>query len=291
MTQDQLRYFCAAAQYGSFSKAAEKEHISQPSLCTAIHKLEKEFSVRLFQTNRRGAILTETGRLFLEQANHILTQIAETEAHMRRIARQEHSELRIAYTSSFAYATVPRLLRNFLQNEGKGCCIYSDEMPSEQIAHGIRDGRFDLGLGSRIPVDQDVEQIPVACQRFCVLTPPGQCRLAETPELFACMPLICYRRDYPMFQNLTRLFDELKIQPDIIHYAYSEAAIARLVEQGLGAAIVAEVEGLDRFELEKFIPAWLTGGREVYLMRHRTRPLPAAAVLLQERILKGEVQN
>ena len=136
-----------------------------------------------------------------------------------------------------------------------------------------------------------MEQIPVACQRFCVLTPPGQCRLAETPELFACMPLICYRRDYPMFQNLTRLFDELKIQPDIIHYAYSEAAIARLVEQGLGAAIVAEVEGLDRFELEKFIPAWLTGGREVYLMRHRTRPLPAAAVLLQERILKGEVQN
>ena len=50
---------------------------------------------------------------------------------MRRIARQKHSELRIAYTSSFAYATVPRLLRNFLQNEGKGCCIYSDEMPSE----------------------------------------------------------------------------------------------------------------------------------------------------------------
>lgn len=41
MTLDQLRYFRAAAQLGSFSKAAEAEHISQPSLSIAIKKLER----------------------------------------------------------------------------------------------------------------------------------------------------------------------------------------------------------------------------------------------------------
>ena len=101
----------------------------------------------------------------------------------------------------------------------------------------------------------------------------------------AAAPLICYRKDYPMYRLLTELFQERRIQPRILHYGYSEGAIARLVEQGMGIGAVAEIEGLEKYRVRVLHPAWLTGGRYIYLMRHRTRMVTQAARRLQERIL------
>lgn len=285
MTFDQIRYFCSAAQLGSFSKAAEASHISQPSLCIAIRKLEGEFGVKLFQTNRKGAVLTEAGRIFLQDARNILAQADLAVTHMGQFAQRDRAEIRIAYTYSLADAYVPRLLKGFLENEGKGCCIYSDEMPSDQIAQGLREGRFDFGLGSQIPPDPELEQIPIAYQRLCLLAPKGETEDYEDLNRFAEAPLICYRQDYPMYRLLSGLFEQLQLSPHIIHYGYSEGAIARLVEQGLGIGIVAEIEGLENYHVRIHHPKWLTGGRHIYLMRHRTRMVTQAARQLQDRIL------
>ena len=285
MTFEQLRYFCAAAQLGSFSKAAESIPISQPSLCVAIRKLEREYGVRLFQPNRKGAVLTEAGRIFWQDAQNILAQADLTATHMRQFAQRDHAEIRIAYTYSLADAYIPRLLKQFQEQEGKGCVIYSDEMPSDQIAQGLREGRFDLGLGSQIPPDPEIEQIPIAYQKLCLLVPADDPNLYEDRETFAAAPLICYRRDYPMYRTLSGLFASWGIAPQITHYSYSEGAIARLVEQGLGVGIVAEIEGLEGYRVRILHPAWLTGGRSIYLMRHRTRMVTQAAKRLQELIL------
>ena len=285
MTFDQIHYFCAAAQLGSFSKAAEAVHISQPSLCIAIRKLENEFGVKLFQTNRKGAVLTEAGRIFLQDAQNILAQTDLAVTHMHQFAQRDRAEIRIAYTYSLADAYVPRLLKGFLENEGKGCVIYSDEMPSDQIAQGLRDGRFDFGLGSQIPPDPELEQIPIAYQKLCLLIPKDDSCDYENLEAFIKAPLICYRKDYPMYRTLSSLFHKLEIAPHIIHYGYSEGAIARLVEQGLGIGIVAEIEGLEKYNVKIIRPKWLTGGRYIYLMRHRTRMITQAAQQLMERIL------
>ncbi len=288
MTFDQIRYFCAAARLGSFSRAAESVYITQPSLCAAIRRLEEESEVKLFQANRKGAVLTDAGRLFLEDAQNILEQADLAMTHMQQFAQRDRAEIRIAYTYSLADAYVPRLLKAFLEDEGRGCVIYSDEMPSDRIAQGIREGRFDFGLGSRIPPDPELEQIPIAYQKLCLLTPRGEDGCFKEPEEFAAKPLICYRKDYPMYRLLSELFDRAGIRPHIIHYGYSEGAIARLVEQGVGVGIVAEIEGLEKYNVRILYPAWLTGGRSVYLMRHRTRMVTQAARRLQERILSGK---
>ena len=205
MTFEQLRYFCAAAQLGSFSKAAESIPISQPSLCVAIRKLEREYGVKLFQPNRKGAVLTEAGRIFWQDAQNLLAQADLTKAHMRQFAQRDWAEIRIAYTYSMADAYIPRLLKQFQEQEGKGCIIYSDEMPSDQIAQGLREGRFDFGLGSQIPPDPEIEQIPIAYQKLCLLTPADDLCTYQDRADFAAAPLICYRQDYPMYRTLSGL--------------------------------------------------------------------------------------
>ena len=62
MELHQLRYFCAVAETGSFSRAAEQSHVSQPSLSQQIMKLEDELGVRLFDRLGRSVRLTEAGQ-------------------------------------------------------------------------------------------------------------------------------------------------------------------------------------------------------------------------------------
>src|SRR5579875_2480743 len=71
----QLRYACAVADTGSFSRAAERCQIAQPSLSQQVLKLEEELGARLFDRLGRGIRLTESGHAFLPHARTILAQV------------------------------------------------------------------------------------------------------------------------------------------------------------------------------------------------------------------------
>src|SRR3954452_8121268 len=73
----QLRYFVAVAEEGSFSRAADREHVAQPSLSQQIQKLEAEVGHRLFDRLSRTVVATEAGKCLLENARKILLDIAE----------------------------------------------------------------------------------------------------------------------------------------------------------------------------------------------------------------------
>src|SRR5580698_2166492 len=75
MELHQLRYFCAVAETGSFSRAAEQCHVSQPSLSQQILKLEDELGERLFDRMKREVKLTSHGEAFLRRAIHILHEV------------------------------------------------------------------------------------------------------------------------------------------------------------------------------------------------------------------------
>ncbi len=74
MEVHQLRYFCAVARQGTFTRASEVEHVAQPSLSQQILKLEAELGARLFDRLPRCAKLTVFGRAFLPKAERILRE-------------------------------------------------------------------------------------------------------------------------------------------------------------------------------------------------------------------------
>ena len=75
MELHQLRYFCAVAETGSFSRAAEQSHVSQPSLSQQILKLEDELGARLFDRLGRSVRPTELGKTFLPRARAVLREL------------------------------------------------------------------------------------------------------------------------------------------------------------------------------------------------------------------------
>src|SRR5476651_396009 len=75
MELDQLRYAVAVAETGNFTRAAERSHITQPSLNQQIINLEREIGHKLFHRLGRKAVLTEAGTVFLERARRILVEV------------------------------------------------------------------------------------------------------------------------------------------------------------------------------------------------------------------------
>src|SRR5882757_8634409 len=92
-----LRYFVAVAEALNFTKAAARLRLAQPALSRQVADLEDELGVDLFSRSSHGVKLTEEGKLFLTQAQSVLTQVADAVAKVRALSRGEFGELQVGY--------------------------------------------------------------------------------------------------------------------------------------------------------------------------------------------------
>ncbi len=266
MTLDQIRYFASAAELLHIGRAAAREHISQPSLSIAIKKLEQELGVPLFAPNGRGIELTQQGKEFFPYAQNILRQVDQATEQMKGAKDRLNREIHMAYTAPLAFGYIPRLFKDFLASNKRDYRIYSDEMPTHVIAEGLRSGRYDFGICSQITPDPELVQQELMYHPFVVLAPKGMLDPNRiTPEELCSKPFVSYLPEFPMYKQVMAVFEKLSQTPQISHYAYSEDAIARLVEQGLGVSIVAETDSMCLSDIDFFRPEWLTEGRYTYL--------------------------
>ena len=91
----QLKYFLAVAEEKSFSRAAERLHISQPPLSQQIMKLEAELGVKLFARTTRTFELTVAGKALMQEASDLLAKMRMTIDTVRQIDRGEVGRLRV----------------------------------------------------------------------------------------------------------------------------------------------------------------------------------------------------
>src|ERR1700719_5375716 len=106
MELQQLRYFCAIAETGSFSRAAQHTHVSQPSLSQQIRKLEDELGARLFDRLGRSVRLTELGRTFLPRARAVLRELES--------ARSDVVERKASISGPVCVGVIPTIAPYFL---------------------------------------------------------------------------------------------------------------------------------------------------------------------------------
>ncbi len=88
MTLQQLKYAVAVAECGNVTAASQKVFISQPSLTTSIHELEKELGISIFTRTKKGVTVTNEGSEFLGYARQVLEQNALLE--QRYFSNKEH---------------------------------------------------------------------------------------------------------------------------------------------------------------------------------------------------------
>lgn len=102
MEMQQIRYFLAVCDKGSFTRAAQATYVAQPSLTQAIKKLEDELGGELFSRDRNGCRLTALGRLIEPSLREIVRKTQAVKAEAVRFSRLNTVPLRIGVMTTIA---------------------------------------------------------------------------------------------------------------------------------------------------------------------------------------------
>src|SRR5713226_3163141 len=111
MSLRQIRYFLAVAKSGSFSAAARRAHVSQPSLCVQIKQLEERVGAKLLLRHSRGVELTAAGTAFLPHAIAALEDLKRAERAVAALDSSRTEEVSLGVTPTPGRALIVDLLR------------------------------------------------------------------------------------------------------------------------------------------------------------------------------------
>src|SRR6516225_4240992 len=109
----QMRYVVAVARERNFTRAAEGLHVAQQALSQQVRAVEQMLGVELFDRAARPVKLTAAGEVFVEEAKRALSVSERVHERTHAAARGELGRIRLAYTYSIAYETLPILLGAF----------------------------------------------------------------------------------------------------------------------------------------------------------------------------------
>ena len=141
-----LRYFVAVAETESLSLAAkEKLHTSQPSLSRQIRDLEEEIGAQLLTRGARGIELTPAGRVFLDHARSVLSQVEAATEAARRIAHPAKPCFVMGFLTGHELTWLPEALR-ILRDELPNVDVMVSSQYSPLLAHGLSKGTIDAAV-------------------------------------------------------------------------------------------------------------------------------------------------
>lgn len=152
----QIEAFVYVAKYKSFSKAAEKLLLSQPTVSTHINTLEEELSVKIFDRLSKEVVLTEVGQLLYPYAVDMIDLRDRAHEAVKEFLNEVSGNLRIGSSTILSEILMPKIIYEFKQNFPK--TFFSlDVGNSQNIVQRVSDGVLDLGLVTRKIPKKDLD--------------------------------------------------------------------------------------------------------------------------------------
>lgn len=145
MRLEQLTYLIAVHESKSISLAAERSHISQPALSSAISKLEDELGVVLLKRTNAGAFLTEIGEQIIVIAQEVLNKVDEIKSVAHGDSIELNGNISIAVEPSINITVMPEILTTFKQNHPKVNALLKVG-ESNNILRDVQSGKADFGI-------------------------------------------------------------------------------------------------------------------------------------------------
>ncbi len=170
MTLTDLRYLVALARERHFGRAAEKCHVSQPTLSVAVKKVEEELGVQLFERSATEVKITETGRRIVAQAEKVLVEA--TQIHEIAAAGKDplSGPLRLGVIYTIGPYLLPRLIPRVHQLAPRMPLIIQENYTA-RLADALKRGELDVIVISLPFEEPGVVAQPVYDEPFRVLMP------------------------------------------------------------------------------------------------------------------------
>ncbi len=248
-----LRYFLAVAETGSFSRAAKRVSVTQPTLSSGIAKLERELGARLFDRDRggpqgRGVALTPAGSRFLVRARRIAAEYEHALVELSEVT--DPTLLRIGVLN-----TIPtRFVEDWLTRHralASGEALEILDGTERDIAERLERGRIDMALAVVRPHHARFFPEVLARERYMMVLPPDH-PLADGPQVQAedlARDRMALRRHCEALPEINRFFVERGVRPRFVLKTTSDERVLAIVRSGAGIGMMPEcfASGPERF--------------------------------------------
>ena len=149
---DQLRVFQAVAQSGSFTRAADVVHLTQPGISKHVKQMEQSFGTSLFDRSGRKATLTEAGAILFEATQGVMAIIDVAEQRIEDLKGLRGGRLRLGTSFPIGVYLLPQILARF-RKKYPGIEVNLNITVSGMIGPKVLASEIDLGLASYEPRD------------------------------------------------------------------------------------------------------------------------------------------
>ena len=237
-----LQSFLVLAKELHFRKAAEKLFMSQSGLSKQIQQLENQLGLVLLERDRRNVRLTKSGIYLKEQVFFLEGFLNQTFNHLKNIDAGLEGEIKLGFVGSAMQEVIPKLIKKC--NAAYPDIHFSlDEMSNQAQIAAIQRYEIDLGFVRLNSVPVDIALQPIQQEHFALVVPKGnaiQTDNFKNLQQFEEASFILFSSDYSSnyYNNIMSIFTDAGFTPKVSHKSIHANTIFRLVESGLGVAIV-----------------------------------------------------
>jgi LysR family transcriptional regulator, hydrogen peroxide-inducible genes activator len=247
MEFQQLRYVCAIAETGSFSRAAERCQVAQPSLSQQVLKLEEDLGAKLFDRLGRSIRLTEAGRAFMPHARSILDQMEAARSSVADKNADVRGSVAVGAIPTIAPYLMPRYTAAFAKNYPDAKVRIVEET-TPILVESLRDLSIDLAILALPLRHKDLELLPIRTEPLFAVLPKDHSR--ATAESLALKDLrgesFVMLRDGHCFRDLSiATCTHARITPNIAFESGQFSSLFGMVAAGVGISLAPEM-AIDR---------------------------------------------
>lgn len=282
MDLSQLRALRMVIELGSFTRAAGELFVTQPAVSHQIRSLEQELDQKLLQRDGRTITPTHAGQVLYDYARRILTLAEEAEAVLSDLRAGERGQVTIAAIGTTTVYVLPDILHEFrLQHPGVQVILRTagGEEVKEMVGHGVADlgivgSHTDTaGFATRSLCPDDIVPVVAAGHRCARQKRVTLAKLAEEPLILL--------GGWKSWENYVRsMFAQAGVGPKVHLQLDSIEAVKRMVERGLGFAIIPALAAEAEMRAGTLVPLTLTDvpqmQRSIVLIHQQDRHLTAA---------------
>jgi len=291
MNLHQLELFVAVADHGSFTRAAEALHISQPSVSARIRDLEKSLGQPLFEQVGRRIYLTDAGQELTEHAEAIILRVAEARRALDEIEGLHRGALRVVATTTVGSYILPRVMGRF-RRVYPGISLALDVTNWSRAVELLRHHRMDLAvLGPTDEMEDMVVQDFVKNELVVAAAPTHP--LAGRRDIpfaeLATYPLLVREHGSGTRSDTERLFADHGVELIVAMELRHSTAIKQGVAAGLGVSLLSkQAMGLElsNGSLVALDVVGLPLRRDWHIVHRHERRLPRAAAAFKQMLLE-----
>ncbi len=168
----QMESFIALVEEESFTRAARRMFVTQPTLTKHIRSLEDAAGVRIVHRTNAGVAATPEGRILYDYARRILRLREVAREKIREVGENGSGTIHVAASTIPATYLLPRVLGRFLQRY-PAVHIHVEAADSRDVSRMVSDGEAEIGVVGKKPVDRKLLVEPLWEDRLVAVFPEG----------------------------------------------------------------------------------------------------------------------